>query len=78
MGRKKLSEDVDIKYFTIRINGNRYPYLADFLRGNENTNNLVCTLLQSSKTFIRYMERRRNDENVFEEEPYFVGGYFND
>jgi len=61
MGRKKLSEDVKISYQTIRINEDRYPYLIDFLRGNENTNSLICTLLQSSKPFIKYVERRKQN-----------------
>ncbi|MDO9305080.1 MAG: hypothetical protein Q7T77_07095 [Sulfuricurvum sp.] len=64
MGRKKLDIDTDIKYQTIRINSRKFPYLIDFLRDNENTNSLICTLIQSSRPFINYAERRKNGERV--------------
>jgi hypothetical protein len=87
MGRKKLDEDTAIKYQTIRINDNKYPYLIDFLRDNDNTNHLICVLLQSSRAFIKYAERRKKGEVIgtidgldgyYPTEDFVIGGYFND
>jgi hypothetical protein len=75
MGRKKLSEDVDIKYQTIRINSRKFPYLIDFIRESENSNNLICVLLQNSTAFMKYVERRKNS---IEDENFHIIGGFND
>jgi hypothetical protein len=75
MGRKKLEEDVDIKYQTIRINSRKFPYLIEFLRESENSNNLICVLLQNSTAFMKYVERRKNS---IEDESFYIIGGFND
>ena len=75
MGRKKLDESTNIKYQTIRINSTKYPYLIDFLRDNDNTNNLICTLLQHSPPFLQYAEKRKKGgsdaelDGYYEEDP---------